>query len=314
MTASKIRRINDDLVWRERTSDIIKLQLRYSDDKESNQIYKIRKEILKGQRDKQNVAIKVDGSDEVLEDLHDVLDHMLEYNVNNMKKVEPSEEVEVLMRKKAAVINNMLADHQVNQFPNEIPWEVFLKVLTKVHKQNKACFRDIIKSGRNFKFALYHLLNRMYKNEEFPDASYVTYLTRIWKKKGLESLLKNNRFIHSKEAISKLFEKCVVAIIADAIDDATPLLQAGSRKGRSTREQLLKVLLLQKTHESKSKPLPVLLVDVKACFDQMVLDDVVYDTIEAGADLKATRVIRAFSNKTEIRLRGDPRNEGQGVG
>ncbi len=106
----------------------------------------------------------------------------------------------------------------------------------------------------------------------------------------------------------------MVEIIAEKLDKATPQSQAGSRKGRSTRDQILKVIVLQKFHEKKGKPLPVLLVDVQACFDRMVLDDVIYDTIEADADLKATRALRKFSDKTVIKLRGDDRNDGAGVG
>ena len=314
VTVSQLKRINDDLVWRQRISDLDKLQKQYEDEKETNQIYKIRKNIIQGQRDRQNVAVEVDETGEVLEDLDEVLDHILHYNVVNMQKVEPSKQVEAIMKQKAAVIDLMLEDEKVQNFPSEIPWEVYLKVVKKVLTQKKSCFRDFIKAGRNFKFAVYKFLNRMYSKEEFPEVSSLTFLTKIWKRKGNQSKLKNNRFIHSKECYSKLLEKCVVEIIAHKLDEATPQLQAGSRKGRSTRDQLLKVIVMQKFQESGGKPLPILLVDVKSCFDRMVLEDVVYDTIEAGADLKATRVLKKFSDKTEIRLRGDPRNNGQGVG
>ena len=49
---------------------------------------------------------------------------------------------------------------------------------------------------------------------------------------------------------------------------------------RSMLDQLLKVLIMQKWAEARSIPLHLLLVDVKACFDRMKLDDVVYDVIE----------------------------------
>ena len=314
LTASKLRRVNDELVWRQRLSDLDKLQKQFQDDKETNQIYKTRKSILAGQKDRQNVAIEVEETGEVLEDLDEVLDHVLQYNVTNMQKIEPSKQVEEVMRRKAAVIDLMLSDDKVKDFPSEIPWSVYMKVVKKVLRQKKACFRDFIKSGRNYKYAVFKFLNRMYSREEFPVVCALTYLTKIWKKKGSRSSLKNNRFIHGKECFSKLLEKCVVAIIAEELDLATPQLQAGSRKGRSTRDQMLKVIVMQKYHECRSKPLPILLVDVQACFDKMVLDDVIYDTIEARADLKATRVARKFTDKTEIRLTGDPRNKGKGVG
>ena len=314
VTASKIKRINDDLVWRSRLADLDKLQKMFQDDKEINQVYKTRKSILAGQRDKQNVVIEVEETEEVLEDLEDVLDHILTYNVKNMEKVEPSKQAEEIMRRKAIVIDMMLEDSNIKEFPEVIPWKVYLKVMTKIHRQKKACFRDIIKAGRNFKFALYRLLNRMYAREEFPRVSAVTYLTKIWKKKGSQARLKNNRFIHGKEPISKIWEKCIVEMVASHLDAATPQLQAGSRKGRSTRDQLMKVIVMQKYFECRSRPLPILLVDVQACFDKMVLDDVIYDTIESGADLRATRALRKFSNTTIIKLKGDDRNGGEGEG
>ena len=312
ITASKVTRINDDLVWRNRISDINKLHAQFQADKESNQVYKIRKSILKGQTDKQNVAVEVEESGRVLEDLEDILDYILDYNTKNMEKVPPSEQVKEIKERKAAVISLMLDD--VSEFPDEIPWEIFIKVLSKVMTQKKACFRHIIKSGRDFKYALYHFVNRMYKEEVFPEESSETRLTKIWKRKGSQARLRDNRFIHGKDPYSKFLEKCMVEIIAEKLDMATPQLQAGSRKGRSTRDQLLKVIILQKHQESKGKPQPILLVDVRACFDRMVLDDVIYDTIEAGADRKAVRVLRKFSDKTIIKLKEDHRNDGKGVG
>ena len=118
-----------------------------------------------------------------------------------------------------------------------------------------------------------------------------------------------------KEGFIKLLEKCIVEIISERINAATPQMQAGSRPGRSTRDQLVKLVIMQKFFEKSKKPLPLLFVDVAACFDKIQLSDVVYDTIMAGADLKATRMIVKFSDVTEIRMTGDMRGEdGKGVG
>ena len=65
----------------------------------------------------------------------------------------------------------MLDYSKVEKFPDVIPWDVYMKVMAKIHWQKKACFRDFIKAGRNFKFALYRLLNRMFLKEEFPKVS-----------------------------------------------------------------------------------------------------------------------------------------------
>ena len=88
ITASKMKQIDDNLVWRQRLADLDKLQKMYQEEKETNQIYKTRKSILKGQSKNQNIAVKVDGTEKVLEDLDEILDHILSYNVKNMEKAE----------------------------------------------------------------------------------------------------------------------------------------------------------------------------------------------------------------------------------
>ena len=139
ITASKLKRIDDNLVWRQRVADLDKLQRMFQDEKETNRIYKTRKSILKGQSANQNVAVEVEDSEEVLEDLEDILDHILSFNVKNMEKVKPSEQVEEIMRQKARVMDLLLEDSEVEKFPEVIPWEVFIKVMTKVHRQKKVC-------------------------------------------------------------------------------------------------------------------------------------------------------------------------------
>ena len=312
VTASKVTRLNDQLVWRKRIEDLEQLERRFKGEKESNKIFKAKRVILKGPEDKQNYRTENEDTGEVLEDLDDILTHVLNFNAKNMTKIDPEEDVAAVMRKKAEIIEELLSDHNVDKFPSSIPWETYLKVLEKVMRQRKSCFRDLIKAGRDYKFALFFLINRIYACEEFPEDSAVTFLTRIYKGKGSKEKLGNNRFIHNKEPLTKMFEKCVVELVSEALNNATPQAQAGSRKGRSTRDQMLKVLILQKFHESKSKPLPVLLVDVKACFDKIPLQVVIHDTLEAGADAKATRVLNKLSSRTEIRLTGDRRNNGKG--
>ena len=310
-TESKVKVINDKLVWRQRLKDLDRLDAMFAQEKEVNKVYKIRAAVIKGQRDRQTVAVEVDGSDEVIEDLDDIFDHVLSYNQKNMEKVPPSDnEVEELMEQKGRVIKEMMEDHNVELFPQELPWRVFMTVLKRVIRQKKGVFRDIIKSGKEFKYALFLFMNRIYSNEELPSQTVITWLTKIWKRKGSKGRLKDNRFIHMKEGFIKFLEKCIVEIISEKINEATPQMQAGSRPGRSTRDQLVKLVIMQKFFEKSKKPLPMLFVDVASCFDKIQLNDVVFDTIEAGADLKASRMIYKYSNVTEIRMTGDSRDRG----
>ena len=75
-------------------------------------------------------------------------------------------------------------------------------------------------------------MNGIYGSETFVEDSKITYLTKIWKKKGSPGVLRNNQFMHGKSLWAKLFEKLVVALVAEQIDKKTPQLQAGSHLGR----------------------------------------------------------------------------------
>ena len=82
--------------------------------------------------------------------------------------------------------------------------------VTKVIKQKKAVFRDFILSHSSFKLVIFLLLNRIFITEEIPESMFTTVLTRLWKRKGDQKVMKNNRYIHSKSWLSKILEKCLV--------------------------------------------------------------------------------------------------------
>ena len=77
--------------------------------------------ILKGPQDKQNYKTLDEDSGEVLEDLDDILNHVLSFNAKNMEKNTPEGEVAAMMRKKAEIIEDLLSDHNVSKFPTSIP-------------------------------------------------------------------------------------------------------------------------------------------------------------------------------------------------
>ena len=137
----------------------------------------------------------------------DILNYVLSYNVTNMEKVPPSARVKEIIERKAEVIKLMLSDERVKDFPKEIPWEVYMRVLKKIMAQKKACFRNFIKTGQRYKYATFCYLNRMFRDEDFPASSASTWLTKIWKGKGSQARLKDNRFVHGKEPFAKLMEK-----------------------------------------------------------------------------------------------------------
>ena len=74
----------------------------------------------------------------------------------------------------------------------------FDKVLKKFKSNNKRNYDFITKAGDKFKSAIFSLIKRMLEDEIFPANFDNTFLHQIWKQKGEKSVLKNNRYIHSK--------------------------------------------------------------------------------------------------------------------
>ena len=141
ITASKLRRLNDNLVWRKRIADLEKLEQKFMKEKEQIKAFKAKRVIMKGPEDRQNFKTVDQETGRVLKDLDDVLDFILQYNTKNMEKVPPDMELEATLKKKAEIIDQLLSDHNVSKYPDEIPWDVFLRVMDKVMAQKKMCFR-----------------------------------------------------------------------------------------------------------------------------------------------------------------------------
>ena len=144
---------------------------------------------------------------------------------------------------------------QRGAFPDTIPGSLYVEVVEKICSQKKNVFWDFIYAGSLLKVAIFHLMNKIYKEEEqVPESMKNSYLTKIFKKKGNPSDLKCNRFIHDKDWFSKLTEKCLVKVIEPEMNMATPAQQIGGMKGQGTTDHILDVSCMMRAKESKGEP------------------------------------------------------------
>ena len=75
----------------------------------------------------------------------------------------------------------------------------FEAVVKKFKAKQTKSYDFLIKASQNYQDAIHSLCARMIKNEEFPQMFRKTLLYMIWKSKGPQEILKNNRVIHLKE-------------------------------------------------------------------------------------------------------------------
>ena len=308
MTKKKIEETDARRMWQKAREDIEKNFEEMKKDPATKQVWKMREKVNSNRRDTQKTAVMREDTGQMLEDEESITDYLLNYNVENMAKEKVSDEVYKLGEEKKMWVKLIIEKR--DRIPKEITWVDFMRTLEKVRAQGKPVFKDLMLSGEDFKVALFLLCNRIYKEEIIPEMMRVTTLSKIWKRKGDPARICNTRFIHTKGWLPKFFEKLIVMMVEKSITEATPELQAGGQPNRSTRDHLLKLNILMRSYQKQGKPLPLLAVDVRACFDRCKLSDLIFDVACSGADPKNVRIINNFTKATLIRMSGDKTKKG----
>ena len=63
----------------------------------------------------------------------------------------------------------------------------------------------------------------------------------IWKKKGRQEVMKNNRFIHMKDYMARVCEAMVVGMFKEEIFDSASIYQIGGQAGHCIEEHLFSI-------------------------------------------------------------------------
>ena len=122
---------------------------------------------------------------EVYNDIDSIYEFIISYNVENMSKMEVLEEIKEIQQIKDAIVDLLRFS---GEFPQTIPWEVYMDVVRKVMVKHKGVYCDFVKFGPKWKVAIYCLVNKIYIEEVIPDSMKTTKLTKLYKRKGaLES-------------------------------------------------------------------------------------------------------------------------------
>ena len=302
-----LEEFNCEDTWRLRIDELIKIEEEMEEEKETNKVFKTK--ILLENRNKSDAvsSVKNEETGEILEDIDEIFDYILLFNEENMKKNEVSDEIKYIQDLKKKFVDSVLSEK--DNFPQKIPWDIYVKAVKRVMKQRKGVFRDFIKSGSRFKVAVYFILNRVYEEELIPSGFYEATLTKIFKKRGSKSNLKDHRFIHNRSWASKLIEKCLVLMIQEDLDRSTPPSQIGGIRDHSTCEHILTLTSLMRVNEFLKKPTLLTLIDVQKCFDACRSSDIFYDIAKSGADPKTLSVLMKLNEKIIIRLNDDPKED-----
>ena len=179
----------------------------------------------------------------------------------------------------------------------------FVKVLKKFEEKGKQSYDFIVKSGQEFKNAVYKLCKRIIENEEFPACFELTILQQIYKGKGSKAVLSNSRFIHLKEWLPRTCDALVVGGMKDKILTSSTKFQIGGQEGHRSQEHLFSLKSVLALRESKGEGVIFQLYDISKFFDNESLRDVLDTLHEIGVDDKEYRAWYLMNKNTRIAVK-----------
>ena len=126
----------------------------------------------------------------------------------------------------------------------------------------------------------------------------------IWKAKGPAEILKNNRFIHTKETfLPRTCEALAANKMKECILSNSSMYQVGGQPGHSPEEHIYSIKSVWQMFEMMDKGLIITLIDIVAFFDKENIYDVMQTLNDIGVNKKAARVWFKLNEGTEISVK-----------
>ena len=226
-------------------------------------------------------AIEDPQTKELLVANSDIKRATLEYCANNLRNKEPDPEAKEIVELKRALMEERMKNNSDEAL--DISKEDYDTVLTKFKTKQTKSYDFLIKAGENYQEAIYKLCVRMIQNKEFPIMFRKTYM--IWKQKGPQEILQNNRFIHLKEHyLPRTVEALVVNKMKDDILGKSTIYQVGGQPGHGTDEHIFTIKSMIGLLESKNLGMIFTLVDLISFFDRESIFDVMATLHEVGVN------------------------------
>ena len=220
------------------------------------------------------------------------------------------------------IIKNKLHDARMNVTDDEqevFSDDDFKKALERFEGKKKSCYNFLTKAGKDFQEATKIFLHRIWETENIPVGWEYTLLIMLYKGVGLKEIMDNNRFIHSKNWMPRLFEDIVVSKMKSKIQDKVTKYQIWGMKGHRSTEHLFSVKRVIAYYTLIDKPLIAQCIDIRKFFDKENLRDAMNTLHSAGVHGKAYRLWYKLNKNTRIAVKTgvgltDERDTGETLG
>ena len=231
----------------------------------------------------------------------EIMETTVKYCVNLLTNNAPDAGYE-----KDIAIKNKLHEVRMNQKTDNdemFDAEDFQNAVKRFSAKNKSCYDYLTKAGNTFQDATKILMERIWKSEEIPEGWFFTMLIMLYKGRGLKEIMDNNRFIHSKQWMPRLFEDLVVSKMKHKVLNKTTKFQIGGMKGHRATEHLFSVKSVIAYYALIEMPLLIQCIDIRKYFDKENLRDAMCALYSAGVKGKIYRLWYKLNEKTQIAVK-----------
>lgn len=308
-TKSQLKRMADSQIWKQRTKDVEKAIGDLKKHKVTDRLWEMRGKVSDKYADKQFVGVKNPSTGLMTKDINETFETTLEYNYNLLRKDKDigNLSVEEIANQEAKdIVIKHAIENGCFKEDDELVWKDYERVIEKIKLNNKNVYRDFIKAGERMKEAIFKFYQKCYKLEKMPESFSDTELLRLYKGKGDRTELQKNRFLHLKPWGPKVYEKLIMTKIEDKMFNHTPEMQVGGQKMGSTNEHLLSMIMAMRRLEKKQGGAFIIFMDIKACFDRIKLNDILFEAVQCGVTGRPLKNIKTYTNNLNIRIQGDP--------
>ena len=279
----KNQKEKDEELIDKRTKQIEEAVLRIKESRQgrAGNIFKMKKELVGSKKSKQEaIALRHPETGEIIVNKNEIKKVALQYCVTNLKKNNPVDEVKESVIKTKETQLELMKDTSGEGF--EVTWEEFIGVLDKFKKKDTKTYDFLIKSGDRYKRAIFKLCQRVIDKEEVPDSFRKTVLVMIWKRKGPMDILRNNRFLHMKDALARSVDALIVNKMKEPLTSGLSMYQVGGLPGHSILEHLLTLKTVLARLEETGEGIVFLVIDIISFFDK----EDIFDCLETLETLK----------------------------
>jgi hypothetical protein len=140
-------------------------------------------------------------------------------------------------------------------------------------------------AGKDLKFAILKLMNRMKKESVYPECFQMCNITSLYKRKGPKNNFDSYRGIFRTHVFRNILDRLMYNSAHSKIDAKLTDCNVGSRKGRNIRDHIFVLnAIMNAVNEGNEEAVDAQVYDIKECFDSLWLNEVINDLYDAGLD------------------------------